>query len=796
MDTRSLRSRRFHIGCAISALAMLAGCGGGGGSAPPISSTPAPVPTPTPTPVPTPTPSPTPTPTPLSTFDTAEFRRSDGPGFHNATAAWTRGVTGKGAKIAIVDTGIDTDSPEFAGRIDPASADVAGNGTVEDVGGHGTQVALIAAAARNNTGIVGIAYDATIAMFRADTPGTCADTSADSDGCSFDDRDIATGINRAVSAGATVVNLSLGGDAPSTALINAVRNASAKGVVVVVSAGNDGDGSDPKIDPNQPNPFAAGVRNAGGSNVIIAGSVDENSQFSGFSNKAGSQAQWFLSALGERVCCEYENGALKIETTPDGQFVTLISGTSFSAPQIAGAVALLKQAFPNLTGPQMVELLLTSARDAGAAGTDSTYGRGILDIAKAFQPSGTTTLAGSATSVALGDSSGVSSGPMGDAFTSAPLGTVVLDGYKRAYSYDLARGLQRASVRPKLLGAVDAGTRTVGGGGPVMAMSFTLADGAHGQSNWIAPLRLSAEDAQAAKVLAGRVAMKIAPDQQIGFAFKEGADGLVAQLQGQDRSAFLIAGDTRGDNGFAESGDLSVAYRRQLGPWGLTASSEQGKAWLGSPRVQDGQLDRNREARALNSFSLTADRRFGPVDTALGVTWLGEQRTVLGAYFNDTFGGGGANTMFLDANAAWHMGDGWRLGGAFRQGWTRADRSGVIGAGSNFVSRGWSADVSKQGVLGRSDSLGLRVSQPLRVEGGGLNLTLPTSYDYNTLLPTYGTSLLSLTPQGREIDSELAWHGNLWGGDASASVFYRSDPGHIDSLPDDKGVAVKWAKRF
>jgi hypothetical protein len=705
-------------------------------------------------------------------------------------------VTGKGTKIAIVDTGIDTDSPEFTGRIDPASADVAGNGTVEDGGGHGTQVALIAAAARNNTGVVGIAYDATIAMFRADTPGTCADTSADSDGCSFDDRDIATGINRAVLAGATVVNLSLGGDAPSTALINAVRNASAKGVVIVVSAGNDGDGSDPKIDPNQPNPFAAGVRNAGGTNVIIAGSVDENSQFSAFSNKAGAQAQWFLSALGERVCCEYENGALKIETTPQGQFVTLISGTSFSAPQIAGAVALLKQAFPNLTGPQMVELLLTSARDAGAAGADTTYGRGILDIARAFQPSGTTTLAGSTTAVTIGDDSGISSGPMGDAFTSAPLGTVVLDRYKRAYSYDLASGLQRASIQPKLLGAVDAGTRTVGGGGPAVAMSFTLADGAHGQSNWIAPLRLSAQDAQAAKVLAGRVAMKIAPDQQIGFAFKERADGLVAQLQGQDRPAFLIAGDARGDNGFAESGDLSVAYRRQIGPWGLTASSERGKAWLGSLRVQDGQLDRNREARGLNSFSLTADRRFGPVDTALGATWLGEQRTVLGAYFTDSFGGGGANTLFLDANAAWHMGDGWRLGGAFRQGWTRADRSGVIGAGSDFVSRGWSADVSKQGVFSRADSLGLRLAQPLRVEGGGLNLTLPVGYDYTTLLPTYGTSLLSLTPQGREIDSELAWRGGLWGGDASASVFYRTDPGHVASLPDDKGVALKWAKRF
>jgi hypothetical protein len=120
----------------------------------------------------------------------------------------------------------------------------------------------------------------------------------------------------------------------------------------------------------------------------------------------------------------------------------------------------------------------------------------------------------------------------------------------------------------------------------------------------------------------------------------------------------------------------------------------------------------------------------------------------------------------------------------------------VIGAGSDFVSRGWSADVSKQGVFSRADSLGLRLAQPLRVEGGGLNLTLPVGYDYTTLLPTYGTSLLSLTPQGREIDSELAWRGGLWGGDASASVFYRTDPGHVASLPDDKGVALKWAKRF
>jgi subtilisin family serine protease len=750
------------------------------------------VPTPTPTPTPAPTPAPTPTPTPISSFDTAEYRRSDGPAFHNATAAWSQGVTGNGAKIAVVDSGIDTDNPEFAGRIDPASRDVAGNGTVEAVDDHGTQVALIAAAARNNAGIVGIAYGATIAAFRADRPGSCASA----DGCVFDDRDIAAGIDHAVSAGATVINLSLGGESPSSTLLDSVRRATAAGLVIIVSAGNEGDGSDPKIDPNQPNPFAAGVRNAGGQNVIIAGSVNDAGQFSAFSNKAGSQAQYFLSALGERVCCVYKDGVLFTETTPSGTFVTLVSGTSFSAPQISGAVALLKQAFPNLTGAQMVSLLLSSARDAGATGTDTTYGRGILDIAAAFAPRGATTLAGSTAAVALGDDTAVASGPMGDAFGQTPLSAVVLDSYQRAYGLDVGQGLRRAGVQPKLLGAVDTGSRQVGGGNRALSLAFTLAEGAHGQSDWIAPLKLSREDAQVARVLAARVALKIAPGEQIGFAFKERADGLVAQLQGQDRPAFLIAGDARGDNGFAESGDVSIAYRRQLGKWGITASSEQGRAWLGNIRYEDGQLERARETRRLTAFSVAADRKFGNIETAAALTWLGEQRTILGAYFTDAFGGGGANSVFFDTSAAWRTGDGWRFGAAFRQGWTRADRSEVIGAGSQFISRGWSADVTRQGVFGQFDSLGLRISQPLRVEGGGLNLTLPVSYDYATLATTYGTRTLALTPQGREIDGEFAWHGVLMGGDAAASLFYRTDPGHIASLPDDKGVAVKWSRRF
>ena len=91
----------------------------------------------------------------------------------------------------------------------------------------------------------------------------------------------------------------------------------------------------------------------------------------------------------------YQDGEIYTETQDGSEFVYVINGTSFAAPQISGAAALLAQAFPNLSGREIVSLLLYNARYAGASGTDSVYGRGILDIGSAFQPSGVTTLAGS-----------------------------------------------------------------------------------------------------------------------------------------------------------------------------------------------------------------------------------------------------------------------------------------------------------------------------------------------------------------------------------------------------------------
>jgi len=716
-------------------------------------------------------------------FNTSEFRRSDGPGVHNAASAWAAGNTGQGVTIAIVDSGVDEDSPEFAGRISPLSRDITGNGrSISGSDDHGTNVAMVAAAARDNTGIVGMAFNATVMALRTDSVGSCgADNPQDPEtDCSFSDTDIANAINYASTNGAKVINISLGGSGASTAVRNAVAAAANRGKLIVLSAGNDG--------AAQPESFALLLDTAAAGGVIIAGSVDEDGTISSFSNRGGTQNTHYMTALGRRICCTYENGQLYVDG--DG-FVYLFSGTSFSAPQISGAAALLAQAFPNLTGRQIADILLRSAFDVGTPGTDDVYGRGILDIYQAFQPLGTTTLAGQSTTMALGDGTGAGSVAMGDALERVAIPAIVLDEYKRAFQTDLAGTLRGAEPASRLASAVGGSQRDVSLSSAATSLAFSIDDrGRYGE------LRLGEREAEPARVLAARIATQLAPGLRLGFGYAEGADGLVATMQGQDRPAFLIAPDAAGDSGTLRRTAASVAVRKQLGPWGVTLSSERGETVSGATIRRAAEMAGHRVEDDVALTGLSLDRRFGALDTTLGMTWMDEQHTLLGARFHDNFGLTGADTLFVDAGAGWSFAPGWRLGGELRQGWTSARAGGLVVQGSRLTSRAWSLDLERRGLFGAADSLGFRVSQPLRVESGALNLSLPVGYDYTTELPEYGVRSLALAPQGREMMAELAWQGPLLTGHGAASVFYRMDPGHYAALPADKGVALRWSKSF
>lgn len=793
---------------ALVMLLALSACGGGAGSPGAVVSTPLPTPAPTPAPTPTPTPAPTPT-----SFNTAEFRRSDGPGLHGAVTAWQAGATGKGTTIAIIDSGIDTANTEFSGRISAASRDVAASRPISNPeDDHGTMVALLAAAARNSSGIMGMAWDATIQMLRADTPGSCSGSS----GCSFSDANIAAGIDAAIAAGARVINLSLGGDPANGMLRAAIGRASSAGAVVIVSAGNDGAKTGSGIDPENPDPFAVSVLQAAGGNAIIVGSVDATGMASAFSNRAGTSAAGMLMAMGEEVCCVYEGSQIKTTTNGEGTFVTVVSGTSFAAPQVSGAAALLAQAFPNLTGSQIVNLLLTTARDAGAPGTDVIYGRGILDIARAFSPQGSTSLAGTQVLVPLASPSAIASPAMGDALTGsgaqtgasagAGLRTVILDGYGRAYAMNLAHGLRASPGFQPLLAGLSASVRPVALDMQDASLAFTV-DRRFGA----VPMRLAPTEREQARVLASSLVARLGDRLDMALGWSVRGDALAARLSQRREPDFLIAGR---DPGLGERTRMAMALRYRLGATGLSFAAEEGylsqAALPGLPGLQGAfmQAAQGRLSRAerLARFAITLDgggARLAEdeggasgLDWSIGLGLLREEQTVLGGRFSAALGGGGGSTISVEPALAWRLAGGWSLGAQARAGLTRRPASVILPGGMELLSSAWSVELERRGLLVGNDRLGLRLAQPLRVERGGLSLNLPVGWDYATQTAQFAPTMLSFAPSGREIDAELAWSAPLDQGSIAASTFVRREPGHRRGAPADAGFAVRWSKGF
>lgn len=756
---------------------FLSACGGGGGGG--VNSTPPP---PASTIAPTPTPPPpatsTPTPTPSNTdYNTAEYRNSNAAVVSGAISAYNAGATGKGVKAAVIDSGINPDLSEFAGKIDPASRDVTTGGrALGDEDGHGSAVAGVIAANRDSTWMHGVAFDSTIIALRADTPGSCADT--EGDGCSFGDAAIARGVDAAVAAGARVINMSLGGSAPGSTLLSAIGRAVNSGVVVVISAGNDGE--DP-AKGNTADPFAASPASRYPTNVIVAGSVGTldrttqavtaTDQLSAFSNRAGSSADNYLAALGAGVRTVSETGAR-----------TLWSGTSFSAPTISGAVALLASAFPNLTGAQIVDILFKSADDLGAAGIDPIFGRGRLNVTRAMQPIGTTSIAGSG--VAVSGTGSDAPAVAGDAASvgGKGMGAIILDGYSRAFAIDLARTVRSAPQQQPLRRALDGSVRVGGAQAGRVSIAMTVAERKNATGYLVQQTDIGPEDQRKARLVAGSAVARIDDRTAVALGFAEGAKAMERKLTGAEAGAFLIARDVAGSTGFDASRGTALAVRRTLGPVGLTLSGEAGE-------VQT-EIATSATGSPYRWTAMSLDRNLGRTWLSLGVGRLEEQRSLLGGRMGAALGGGGSSTTFLDLEARRPLGSGWSAGLTARRGWTRF-------AGGDFTTGAYGFDLSKSNLLSEGDLFGFRLAQPLRIDGGGFAMSLPTSFDYATMSPGYSIVRSSLVPRGRELDAELSYSTRLLGtGWIGGNLFARRQPGHIAAADTDVGAAVRFSLGF
>jgi thermitase len=219
-----------------------------------------------------------------------------------APQAWDVTTGSSSINIAILDTGVDLDHPDLANKI-ISNINFSNSGTTDDVYGHGTHVAGIAAAMTDNgIGVAGLGYSSTIMNVKVlDDYGSGTYSG------------VASGIIWAVDNGAEVINMSLGGSSPSSTLEDAVNYAWNNGVVVVASAGNSA-----STTPSYPAYY---------NNCIAVAATDANDALASFSN----YGNWVdVAAPG-----------LSIYSTLKNNGYGYMSGTSMASPYVAGLAALV-----------------------------------------------------------------------------------------------------------------------------------------------------------------------------------------------------------------------------------------------------------------------------------------------------------------------------------------------------------------------------------------------------------------------------------------------------------------------
>ena len=284
-------------------------------------------------------------------LDNANDADIDAPEGWDAPALGGFPATG-GAKIGIVDTGITLTHEDLAGKtVNCAYASgflglisTIREGTCTDGHGHGTHVAGTAAAIANNVlGVAGVSFNSPLAVCRA----------LNSAGLGFT-LDIANCIRYLADRDSKVISMSIGGPSTTT-LQNQVSYAASKDSLLVAAAGNDG---------------STIVRYpAGYAQVVSVAATDRNDVRASFSNM---NADVELAAPGVGI----------LSTWRDGGYFTA-SGTSMATPHAAGVAAVIRTLAPGLTAAQARDRLTSTVDDLGAAGRDSSYGFGRVNLANA-----------------------------------------------------------------------------------------------------------------------------------------------------------------------------------------------------------------------------------------------------------------------------------------------------------------------------------------------------------------------------------------------------------------------------
>jgi subtilisin family serine protease len=742
---------------------------------------------------------------------------------------WTPKLTqtqggGLGTTIGLVDFFVANDA-DVKSKISYAG----GYTTVDNA--HGAAVISLIVASHDGKGVMGIAPGAKVAAFN---PFDATQTASWAD--------VKTGMAMVASKGASVINLSLGvpghtlhGDWRDVFRTSSILNYKDK-AIYVIAAGNDG--ITQTVNVNMKDTFD--------NTFLVVGSVDANRDISAFSNKPGT------ACLTEDATCKNTavwNGQDKFRSTDylkesgllmnrflvapgemilvsDGAGgVTRMSGTSFAAPLVSGAIALLHDRWPWLKNypREVAKILLESAQDLGAPGVDPVYGHGLLDIDAAQSALNFDAMKyylynnGSSKEIKVADLKA------GGVQSSWATNAMFFTAFEKL---DLAERDFLIPLSSRLFGTTRNGEyfqefmyhhfmNWMGGATFAPTGGFGFSDSARtgaaalSPNGWSLSFRGRREQV-AAKQGASRLKLNssvelTAPGGGLGFAFGSG-DG-AALLAGQSGLQMSSDFDPRdgGANpflGFASGGGhiatrITVAKGLNL----TVGATHQDRA------IEEDMVGIDPANRALvqsiDPYRATAGvaridyQPAGWLSVSAALTRLDERRSFLGvrSLERSDFGDDAISDAVTVA-ADIKVGGGISLFGSATAARSHSDKDAALQV-RGARSTAFQAGLSKAGLFGGSDQLRLTLAQPLTVERGHIDFSMIGVVDRETGEKGVVTQRFDIgAPERRRYVAEALYGAALWGGRTELNLFGRGELRAVDADMPNLIVGGSMLTRF
>ncbi|MDE0392498.1 MAG: S8 family serine peptidase [Rhodospirillales bacterium] len=718
----------------------------------------------------------------------------------NASQGYANRTTGRpggrGITVAVLDDGVDFNHPDIDGGQYDSQFTFPGVATAE---GHGTNIAGVIAGRRDGRGVHGIAYAANIVSIATcfqieecagpvPDVGSADETAADIASAAGLDRTYGpsgSSVSSSPDASSHIINMSFAYDGIDNIpqITSAMRDAAAAGRIMVAALGNEaiiGPAGAP----------ASNVADSGIAGYAIAvGALDPTGNTdAGFSNTCHGVANYCLFAPGESIV-----------TTRAGGGHETVHGTSFAAPYVAGAAAVLWAAFPNKRGNQIVQRLLSTASPLGGQSFSQYFGHGALDLGAAMSPVGFISLS----------TAGGSMVPVADSYVALPPGfsapevskglanTVVYDEQMFPFHYDLANSFHGSERRAE--GMLREFLSSLGKSSNV---SLDRADASlkfvHDDDPSNNPWDATSGDAQDELLDVYRLDFAPVPGLTVAVGQGFGSIGSSNDFIGSrtQRTIFNDEFTVAPFAAFAGPGPvLTVDWEVDDGTT-IDLVGKEGRGYGGSSSAQLASLGLTREI----GEGVTFGARYGT---------LREQGSMMGIRAEGALANAGrATTDFVDISVNGRVSDDLTVFGGMSHGITGG---GTPGSESTLVSE-WSDARAGAFVIGTefeklwqdSDRLTVTASSPFRADSATIHIDVPDREVADTVVG-YTARAIDLVPSGREHRVQWVYEMKAdeallpFGGDAVSILlgsYVRMEPGHDETADPEFGAAAKIRARF